>query len=85
MAAELGALLVTVLAAVVIDDGTGIVVELFALNDAGGGWLLVGVVATVVDKDDDVAGGTCDSFKCLPRTMSDTVGRLPPSSTPEVM
>ena len=83
MATGLGAVLATLLvAAVVTEGGAGIAVELDACD-----WLLA-AVAIVADKDTDVddAGGGCDSFKCLPRTMSDTVGRVPLlSSPPEVM
>jgi hypothetical protein len=68
------------------EEGTGRVAELFDACD----WLVAVVVATVADKDSDVddegANVCCDSFKCLPRTMSDTVGRVPLLSSPlEVM
>lgn len=79
VAAELGVLLVVGFTAVVTEGGASILGEFNVC------WWLLVVGTTVADKDDDVEDG-CDSFKCLPRTMSDTVGRLPPqSSMPEVM
>ena len=81
MATGLGAVLVTLLVAGVVIEGggAGIAVELDTCD-----WLLA-EVAVVADKDtdvDDTGGGGCDSFKCLPRTMSDTVGRVPLLSSP---
>ena len=86
MAAGLGAVFVTLLVTVATEEegGTGTVAEFDACDD----WL-VAVVATVADKDSDVEGDVCcASFKCFPRTISETVGRVPllPSSPPlEVM
>ena len=66
----------TLLAAVVTVEGggAGTVDELDVCD-----WLLAVVAGTVADKDSgiDDEGDVCGSFKCLPRTMSDTVGRVP--------
>lgn len=82
MAAGLGAVFVTLLVTVATEEegGTGTVAEFDACDD----WL-VAVVATVADKDSDVEDEgdvCCASFKCFPRTISETVGRVPllPSS-----